>query len=89
MTTGLVLAMTFVQKGTPWNTIQFVYYSLFFSGIVAGIAFQQFIEKKAKPVRGILIVALLILTLPTTYSTLKHYVPTRPPAKVSGEEHPQ
>ena len=86
MTTGLVLAMTFVQKGTPWNTIQFVYYSLFFSGIVAGIAFQQFIEKKAKSVRGILIVALLILTLPTTYSTLKHYVPTRPPAKVSGEE---
>ncbi len=86
MTIGLILPMLFLQKGTPWNTIQFVYYSLFFSGIVAGIAFQEFLEKKSKNIRLLCVVALLILTLPTTYSTLKHYVPSRPPAKISTEE---
>ena len=32
---GLAIPMFFLQRGTPWNTIQFFYYSLFFSGILA------------------------------------------------------
>lgn len=86
MTIGLSLALFFVQKGTPWNTIQFVYYSLFFSGIVAGVAFQELIEKRKGTIRVSFVTTLLLLTLPTTYSTLKHYVPNRPPAKVPSME---
>ncbi|MBI2065882.1 hypothetical protein HYT60_00005, partial [Candidatus Woesebacteria bacterium] len=34
---GILIPMFFLQAGTPWNTIQFFYYSLFFSGILAGV----------------------------------------------------
>jgi len=74
---GIVGPMFFLQEGTPWNTIQFFYYSLMFMGIVAGIVFS----KIAKPA---LVIALLFLTLPTTVGTLMNsYIPSRPPAKLS------
>ncbi len=76
---GVLIPMFFVQDGTPWNTIQFVYYSLFFSGILAGIALSKF--------NAILICVLVVITIPTTYFTLKDvYVPTRPPAMLSNAE---
>ncbi|MCK4588736.1 hypothetical protein KAT60_02875, partial [Candidatus Woesebacteria bacterium] len=34
---GVVFPMFFLQAGTPWNTIQFFYYSLVFSGVLAGV----------------------------------------------------
>jgi hypothetical protein len=78
---GAAIPMFFVQKGTPWNTIQFFYYSLIFSGILAGVALKNI---KIKSVFGILII---LLTLPTTFITLRDvYIPSRPPAKISNEE---
>ena len=78
---GLAIPMFFLQRGTPWNTIQFFYYSLFFSGLAAGVAVSQ-IKKLRFAVWGLVI----ILNLPTTFQTLKHYLPSRPPAKLSHEE---
>lgn len=84
---GIVFPMFFLQEGTPWNTIQFFYYSLVFSGVLAGmflgewLGAQKDIRKKA-----FVISSILVLTLPTTMATLKHYLPARPPAKISHEE---
>lgn len=73
---GIVIPMFFLQKGTPWNTIQFMYYSLFFSGILAGIALSH-------ATRYVLL-ATILLTIPTTIITLKDvYIPSRPPAMLS------
>lgn len=82
---GVFIPMLFLQKGTPWNTIQFTYYSLFFSSILAGMIAGSWLEKCKKPVVwGIL---LVLLTIPTTISTLwYHYLPSRPPAKISTAE---
>lgn len=82
---GVVLPMLFVQAGTPWNTIQFIYYSLFFSGILAGITVGEWMEKNQyKLVLGF---AVVILTIPTIFATLTTvYLPGRPPAKISHEE---
>lgn len=86
---GVVIPIFFLQKGTPWNTIQFFYYSLFFSGILGGAAVAQ-IAGKLKQNRKLLYVVevvVVLLTLPTTILTLKDvYVPGRPPAKLSNEE---
>ncbi len=46
---GLLLPLFFVQKGTPWNTIQFFYYSLFFLSIFAGIELGGVILKLKNP----------------------------------------
>jgi len=84
---GIVFPMFFLQEGTPWNTIQFFYYSLVFSGVLAGMSLGEWLgaqknNKKKMFVTG----SILVLTLPTTMATLKHYLPARPPAKISHEE---
>jgi hypothetical protein len=77
---GIVIPMFLLQKGTPWNTIQFFYYSLFFSGILAGITMSQIKSK-------VLIILIVLLTIPTTIITLKDvYIPGRPPAELSNDE---
>ena len=76
---GGLIPMFFLQTGTPWNTIQFFYYSLFFSGLLAGVAMSKITNK-------LLIVLIIGLTLPTTRQTLQHYLPARPPAMLSNQE---
>ncbi|MGB6881725.1 MAG: hypothetical protein WBD86_00235 [Microgenomates group bacterium] len=84
---GGVIPLFFLQAGTPWNTIQFFYYSLTFSGILAGLVLGGWIEGQRNILKQGLITGVIILfTLPTTYATLKHYLPARPPAKISHEE---
>ncbi len=77
---GGVIPTFFLQKGTPWNTIQFFYYSLFFSGILAGIVMEKVKNK-------FYLTLIVLFTIPTTVLTLKSvYIPSRPPAMLSGEE---
>ena len=75
---GLAAPMLFLQTGTSWNSIQFFYYSLFFSGLLAG---QFLSSQKLGFVSGALLIAA---TLPTTWITLKDiYLPSRPPAQIA------
>ena len=79
---GVFFPTFFLQKGTPWNTIQFFYYTLFVSSIYAGMTVGKFAKKKY----ATLLVLLVLFTVPSTYATLKHYLPSRPPAMISKEE---
>jgi len=84
---GVIFPMFFLQTGTPWNTIQFFYYSLVFSGVLAGVFLGEWLETQKNNKKKILtITSILVLTFPTTMATLKHYLPARPPAKISHEE---
>lgn len=85
---GGIIPMFFLQSGTPWNTIQFFYYSLFFSGILAGTGIGEIIEKSRlnTTIRYSIVVGIVLLTIPTTIGTLRDYLPSRPPAKISNEE---
>lgn len=80
---GIVAPMVFLQTGTPWNTIQFLYYSLMLSGIFAGLSVGQIFEN-VKPIKkSLVVIGAFVVTMPVMYATLKHYLPNRPPAKVS------
>lgn len=83
---GGIIPMFFLQKGTPWNTIQFFYYSLFFSGVLAGIAIPELDNLLKRRNVLFLKIAIVLLTIPTTFGTLKHYLPVRPPAMLTKEE---
>lgn len=83
---GGLYPMVFLQSGTPWNTIQFLYYSLFFSAILAGVSMGEFIERKSIVRRFVMSTAVVIITVPTTVGTLNQYLPNRPPAMVSLSE---
>ena len=77
---GIVIPMLFLQKGTPWNTIQFLYYSLFFASILSGVLISK-INKK------ILIYSVILFTIPTTILALRDvYIPSRPPAMLPVDE---
>lgn len=90
---GIVAPMFFVQTGTPWNTIQFFYYSLFISGILAGVTLGNYVDTQSdslfhrKEVKILVVAIVVIFTLPTTLSTLiDNYLPSRPPAKITTNE---
>jgi len=84
---GIIIPTFFLQKGTPWNTIQFFYYSVFFSAILAGVSVGKLLENKSNKFKVIFSTFLIILTVPTTVITLSEvYIPSRPPAKISNEE---
>lgn len=80
ITAGILIPTLFLQKGTPWNTIQFFYYSLFFSSIIAGTVLSEIKNK-------LIVFIIAALTLPVTFLTLRDvYIPGRPPAMVSNDE---
>jgi hypothetical protein len=82
---GGVLAPTFfLQEGTPWNTIQFFYYTLFVSSLYAGISVSNILRRVNLNTRLAVGSVIVLLTIPTTLSTLATvYLPGRPPAKIS------
>lgn len=86
---GILIPTFFVQKGTPWNTIQFIYYSLFFSGILAGIVIGKFTENSGLNSSMVRIIeaGVVLITIPTTFLSLRDiYVPKIPPAVVPNDE---
>jgi hypothetical protein len=83
---GIALAMLFVQSGTAWNTIQFFYYSLFFLGIFSGIYLSKLLDRGRGVGKWLLMVFVVFLTLPTTVSTMQHYLAAKPQAKISKDE---
>jgi len=85
---SLSFTLTFIQKGNPWNTIQFFYYFQFFMGILAGVWLARFLSLfKNRLVKLALLLIVVLLTIPTTLGTLFYnYLPSRPPARVSFDE---
>jgi hypothetical protein len=78
---GFIFPNIIVQKGTPWNSIQFSYYSIFFASLLAA----KFLAN-LKVNKYLLTLGILILAAPTTLSSLKHYLPKYPQAKLPREE---
>ena len=75
---GIIIPTFFVQKGTAWNTIQFFYYSLF----LINYYFAVYLSSQ----KTIIALFLLLLTLPTSYSTLKDYFGYPPPSAIYNSE---
>lgn len=82
---SLILPLLFIQKGTNWNTIQFFYYGLLVADILAAVNLAQLSRKWGKTSAAVIILFIL-LTLPTSYDGLSHYLPARPPARLTTGE---
>ena len=79
--------MFFVQNGTPWNTIQFFYYYLFFFSILAGISTNEILIKSKKVTKLLILSIVFIFTILGSWATLQHYLPPMPQAIVSPNEY--
>ncbi len=85
LTLAGILPLLFIQKGANYNTIQFFYYFLFIFNFLAAASLVSVVNKfKAM---GIVFVGLIVLlTIPTTWDSLHHFLPSRPPARISRAE---
>lgn len=72
-----LVPLLFVQKGTVWNTIQFLYYALFLSNLFL----SKFLTKHQKFVPFVLVSSLLPLI-----SFLPNFIGKIPPAAISVKE---
>lgn len=80
---GILFPVLFVQKGTSWNTIQFFYYTWVFFTIFAAITLARLLNKiRIKLIWYAIVVLVIAAAVPTTYTTLKDYIPSRSPARL-------
>lgn len=77
--------LVFVQKGTAWNTIQFLYYGLVLTGWLTGIVMAR-VSGQGRWGKW-LCLAVILMTVPTSLSSLWYqYIPPRPPAALPYNE---
>ncbi len=76
---SIILPTLFVQSGTAWNTIQFLYYGIFISNLLF-IRYLQTLNNK------IIVIVLIIISCFGSWDTLKGYFGYPPPSQISTEE---
>jgi hypothetical protein len=81
-----LIPLFFIQKGNPWNSIQFFYYFQFLFGLLAGMGLGEFLSKKKIWLKTLFIALIILLTLPTTTGDLKNYLGYQSPAKINPKE---
>ena len=64
-------AILFIQKGNSWNTIQFIYYFLYFGALLGGLGLTVLVKVLPRFL-GILIVGLILFITPvSSFSTFR------------------
>ncbi|MCX6724710.1 MAG: hypothetical protein NTV20_01250 [Candidatus Shapirobacteria bacterium] len=81
-----LIPLFFVQKGNPWNSIQFFYYFQFIFGLLAGLWLSDFLFKKKVWLKVFFIIILVLFTLPTTIGDLKNYLGYQSSTKIDFKE---
>jgi hypothetical protein len=78
MGAAVVPTLLFVQKGNPWNVIQFFYYFLYFAGLYSAFALSRF----SIPILAV----IMIITPISSYAVFKGNLYPTPPAYLSTGE---
>jgi len=81
---GLIVPILFTQKVNPWNTIQFMYYSIFFLSIFTAKQIGEWSHKvKNKFILFIIFLLVTLLSFPTTIGTLSDYLTSQSASRIS------
>ncbi|MEI8067705.1 MAG: hypothetical protein WCG91_01995 [Candidatus Shapirobacteria bacterium] len=78
-----LIPLLFVQKGTSWNTIQFLYYGLFLSNIFSALFLTKI---ESKTLGKILITIILLTSFISSFSTIKTFLKNPSHAYISNQE---
>jgi hypothetical protein len=80
---GLVIPFVMIQRHNPWNTIQFSYYSLFFLSLYTAKTLDRIARVRFGPY---LIPALIIVSVFSSFATLRDYLTHLSSGRVSYSE---
>ncbi|OGM76312.1 hypothetical protein A2188_00325 [Candidatus Woesebacteria bacterium RIFOXYA1_FULL_43_9] len=84
---SFIVPFFFVQKGNPWNTIQFSYYFLYFSALFAGSALAGLSKKLPHATYYLLVLVILLLTPISSFTTFTFGLYKNPPAMLTQGEY--
>lgn len=76
------ITLLFIQKGNPWNTIQFMYYFIYFASVFAGALFAA-LWQKAKLTGFAVVVVLLLIAPINAVVTFSSSLSKTPPARLT------
>lgn len=83
---SFIIPLFFIQKGNPWNTIQFGYYFLYFAALFTGVYLANLYEKWEKKFYVVIIFLLLLITPVSSYTTFTFAYTNEPPARLTKGE---
>lgn len=78
----ILVPTLFIQKGTPWNTIQFMYYGLFLSNI----SLTLFLTSTGFKYKKGLVFLVIISSLIPLFGSIPQYIGSNPPTAIPPEE---
>ncbi len=84
---GILIPIVIIQKGNPWNTIQFMYYSLYLTALLSGFIIYKLFSRLSVTFNVIAVSAVLMLAVVNSIVSFKDYLGTTPPAALSTKEH--
>lgn len=82
---SLLVPLIFIQAGNPWNVIQFMYYGLYTTALLAGV-FLASIFNKFKLFGKIFVLIVLVIAPINAFSTANSYLYPIPHAVLSTKE---
>lgn len=74
-----LIPLFFIQKGTSWNTIQFLYYSLFLSNIFLTIYLTK---SKSNFLNKFILILIIVTTLISNWENIQRYLSNPAPANL-------
>ena len=81
---GLVIPLVLIQKVNPWNTVQFMYYAIFFLSIFTADAVINLLSiSRNKLILFFGSLLFILLSVPTTVGTLADYLTAQSASRVS------
>ena len=83
---AILIPLLFVQRGTAWNTVQFMYYLLFFSALFTGGTLAWIYNKLPKALGSVILAILLIVAPINAVVTAKGYLYPSPHTYISQKE---
>jgi len=84
---GILIPLVFTQKYNPWNSIQFMYYSLFVFGLFAGRGTITIINKiNSRFLKVSTIVLSILFTLMTTIGSIGEHLSYNPSSRIGYTE---
>lgn len=83
MLISLIIPTVFIQKGNPWNTIQFFYYFLYFASVLAGLGLGWLYRRGCPYLIWPIITLILILTPINSWVSFQEGLSQYPPARLT------
>lgn len=78
-----LIPIFFTQKGTSWNTIQFIYYALFLSNIYLAVFLKSALSNKFNK---LIVLSIFIYYTVAFFGSISNYIGGDPPAYLPKEE---